>query len=399
MSAAGRLFVHPAVLYTERPVEATYFSASFTEQVSGDTSWSASFDAEVLRAMGLDLRPYRSAVYLDLGGYWCGGFTGPRAWTRGVEDNAGTVTSRGGSWMGYVARRVLAADRSWTTYEVYDIVDELLDYVQQQDGDIGLQLDRTPTDTGRDRTRAYEAHERHNVAQLIRDLAELDDGFEWMPTAEWPSGQEYPTRLLRLGYPNLGSDGGDPAAVVDGAECRVTSQDYDATELATDVHATGQSVDTAADDRPVQQASAPVSGLPQLDLVQAYDSVSNPATLLDHAVADLGRAQANMAVTVELFNADRYPPGEFRPGDRFLLSTDAEGLHQPEGGTLYRVTQRTLNVNTDGVLSQTVVAQADDELVYPGPHKVRPWELARYRKAKARARAEELRAKVGTADA
>lgn len=401
VAAEPRVYVQRSIDPTGRVTQIPFHSVSFTEGVSRDTGWTLVVAGDVAADMALDLRPWAAAVFLRVGGWWTGGLSGPRTWDRG-DTSSGTVTIRGASWMGWLARRHITSTLTYTDAEQYDIAADVLGWCQtgtpgKDGGDLAVELIREPTNTGRTRDRVYDGHELKSVRDVIAELGEVDDGFEWLPTADWPAADPAPRRLIRLGYPNLGDAAGPYPVITDGDRAIVTAETYDAANLSTVVHATGQAVDPSADDRPVQTAAAVAAGIPKVEQVISHDTTSNPSTLLKHAVAELHRSQANYAVTARLLDHAKYPPGSFRPGDRVRVTATGDGMHAPAAGEhLWRVVGRTVNVGDRGQVEQTVELMRDDQLVVPGPHVVSPADMRAFRRARRRRRQEELRQKVGT---
>ena len=396
------LYYQRSTVPSDRVRQVPFYSASFTEGTSRDTGWTVVLDGRVVSDMTLDLRPWAAAMWLRVGDWWAGGLSGPRTWDRRDTSSSGRVTVRGGSWMGWLARRHITDTLTYAAVDQFAIAQAVVDWAQTgtpglDSGDMNITLVREPTNSGRIRDRTYQAHELKSVRDVVAELAEVDDGFEWLPTADWPPAEAAPRRLIRVAYPNIGDATPPYPVVVDGDGAVVTTEAYDGEGLATVVHATGQAIDTDTDDRPVQTAAAVAAGIPKLEQVISHDTTSNPTTLLKHAVAELRRSQANMALAVDLLDHDKYPPGSFRPGDRVLVKAVADGMHAPAVGVnVWRVVGRTVNANDRGQVTQSVELMRDDTLVVPGPHVVSPADVRAFRRARRRRREEELRQKVGT---
>ncbi|MFF3443655.1 hypothetical protein [Streptosporangium sp. NPDC002721] len=177
-----------------------------------------------------------------------------------------------------------------TPYEGIDQLEIARDLIaNMQDrtyADIGLTTESGMSGVERDRT--YLASESGTYGQRIRELADVDGGFEWMVTTSDP-GTGSRIREVQFGYPKLGSDTTDHVFSAPGNVIS-WSQNIDALRGATSYRARGESVSTDLSTRsePLmsdeQNATAHLTaGHPRLDATKDYSTVKELDTLNAYA--------------------------------------------------------------------------------------------------------------------
>ncbi|MET9339285.1 hypothetical protein [Nonomuraea sp. NPDC003804] len=151
--------------------------------------------------------------------------------------------------------------------------------------DIGLTTQAGTSGVNRDRT--YLAGETATFGQRLKELADTDNGFEWLIETSDP-GTGTRVRLLRLGYPKLGTQTdhvfSQPGNVLS------WSQEIDGLRGATSYRARGESVSTDASttstplmSTPANAAAHLTAGWPRIDKTIDYSSVKETATLNAYA--------------------------------------------------------------------------------------------------------------------
>lgn len=145
--------------------------------------------------------PAKTAIFVDRdGGMVWGGII----WTR-RRGGASPMWELGCSdFLSYFDRRVIKDDLSYSGVDQLTIAAALVTYAQAQPGgNIGVIV---PTVTsGIVRTVSYNAEQRTVVGQALRDLAGLDQGFDFAIRVDWVGG--VPTKTLELSYPGRGRRG------------------------------------------------------------------------------------------------------------------------------------------------------------------------------------------------
>lgn len=169
---------------------------------------------------------------------------------------------------------VLNSQIGWSPY-----VDSANLNISVQDGSTGVLRDRT-----------YLLSEAATVGQRIEELANVDNGFEYMIKTYIDSETNTRVRQMAWGYPEINST--QKAAMFE-YPGNISSYDlsYDSTEAATAFWVRGDSIDSdvTEDAEPLITASPALSatfleaGWPHLDKVIDYSSVSDLATLQNYA--------------------------------------------------------------------------------------------------------------------
>jgi len=259
--------------------------------------------------------PGKRAIYAVYGDriHW-GGMIWPRPYT-----SRAPLSISAAQWGSYFQRRILRRDKTYTAAvdDQLSIVRDLIASAQSEPGG-NVRLAVETDVSGRKRDRSYLAGDMLVIGELIDNLANVIDGFDYEWGAEWDPVTGKPRGLLRLGYPTLGSL--KASITIDGGPAgeRSISIDENAAELAVTSWAVGE---PAVTDGPVPVASStdPAlidAGYPLLDKVRTYSSVSVSQTLQDHADADQaanGGSLIDIRVTVSL---DRILDGAVEIGDR-----------------------------------------------------------------------------------
>ena len=192
---------------------------------------------------------------------------------------------------------------TWTAAEQYDIVEDLIGWVQAQDqSDIGLTVARHPSDSGVDRTYTIEPWERRSVGDEIETLAEALGGFEMRVTSTWENNQ--PTNQLELWSPRYGTDTGK--VWWHGAQIRIDARDR--TAVANKVDATGTGSGAA---RLIESAESTPARL-RHDRAVSYGDIDNASILDALASAELAAlpGQADVLRAEVLDDPDGWQVGD-----------------------------------------------------------------------------------------
>ncbi|GAA4934179.1 hypothetical protein HD597_010100 [Nonomuraea thailandensis] len=210
-------------------------------------------------------------------------------WQADVDiDDRGAVTI---SMQGATLESYLNAVEIRQTY-TYEGIDQLevargliTEMQALSSADIGLTL--PPGSSGVNRNRTYLASEGGTFGQRLRELADTDQGFEWLiHTADPGTGAR--VREVRFGYPKLG--GTTDHVFSQPGNILKLSQNIDALRGATSYRARGESVSTDASTSSTPLMSTPqnasahlAAGWPRIDKTIDYSTVKEQSTLNAYA--------------------------------------------------------------------------------------------------------------------
>lgn len=254
--------------------------------------------------------PGRTAVWVERGrDIWWGGIL----WTSDVVSDARghlAVGVQAGGWETYLSHRILYDTFTAEGVDQFDIVRQLLDYAQgMEGGDIGITYDMGPSGVVRDRE--YLRYDLPTIRELIDNLSDCENGFEWRITS-FRDGDGRRIKRLLLGHPVIRSGATD--VVLDHPGPLLSYRlPTDATGAANWWQSRGASINQnqAAASYPLMSTQwyytgATDEGWPRLDGSSDYTTVERLDTLNDHAAADMVRSWVHRTI----------PEVTVRPGDR-----------------------------------------------------------------------------------
>lgn len=157
------------------------------------------------------LAPWKTAIYLERDGAidW-GGILKPPS--LGVGADALTLDVFG--WPGYWDDRTIRTDRQFTATEQFEIFQTLIEDAQDEGVfgsgfDLGIEVDwDSPSGVLRDRAEDYRDFQAKNLGEALRQLAALDDGFDFAMVYEIDAASDRINKTIRLFYPRKGRDTG-----------------------------------------------------------------------------------------------------------------------------------------------------------------------------------------------
>lgn len=203
------------------------------------------------------------------------------------------VEFQGASLESWFDRRIVDVDLSYTDQDQFDIARALVANAQVGWSPYAeaaeLNIIAQTNDSGVTRTRSYKVTEAATVGQRLQELANVDNGFEYMINTYVDIDAGARIREFVLAE-ELGSQNGDFVFTYPGA---ISSYEvlYSAQESATAFWARGDSIndDVAAESEPLMTDSPVLSeewlenAFPHLDRVIDYASVTVLETLEDYA--------------------------------------------------------------------------------------------------------------------
>lgn len=215
-------------------------------------------------------------------------------WTMNISSSSHgpvKVDFQGATLESWLDRRIIDTDLTYTATDQFDIARDLIDNAQlgwtPYETAAHMGITYNTDDSGVLRDRSYYVTDATTVGQRIRELANVDNGFEFMINTYEDSGVRHRIFLI---YSQMGFEENDVIFTYPG-NINSYQLTYDAVDSATAWWTRGDSID---DD--VTATSAPLmvpipslsdlwlsNGFPHLDKVVDYSSVTVLATLEQYA--------------------------------------------------------------------------------------------------------------------
>jgi len=239
-----------------------------------------------------NIDPGRTAIYLDRDGVLT---FGGILWD--AKPNGGSLDISCAGFSSYLFKRILLSDRNYTgntaASDQAQIVHDLVALAMVGAGNIGI-IVPTVTLTGRRRARAWFGYEGNFMGEIISDLSDVIDGFDWGVVAEYDSSM-LPSKTLRVWYPQRGRASGviwrfgeGDSGYQAGTSLAAFEQPLSAGGMANQIVASGAG-DGAAVLRAVVTDSNSLLSYPLYQDRIARKTVTVLDTLVDHGSAELGR--------------------------------------------------------------------------------------------------------------
>ncbi|MER6942480.1 hypothetical protein ABT294_00530 [Nonomuraea sp. NPDC000554] len=234
----------------------------------------------------LSTGPGRSVVHVYRNGVVWGTYAIWKAVVQGDGRGALKVTLTGASLESYLNAVEIRSTLTYSDTDQLDIARDLIASMQElTHANIGLTVQAGASGVLRDRT--YAAGEGGTFGQRLKELGDVENGFEWMIHTSDP-GTGARVREVRFGYPRLGVAADhvfqQPGNVLS------FSQEIDALRGATSYRARGESVssDASTASTPLMSAEANAdqhlsAGWPRIDRTLDYSTVKEVDTLNAYA--------------------------------------------------------------------------------------------------------------------
>jgi hypothetical protein len=298
----------------------------------------------------LSTGPGRTVVHVYRNGIIWGTYVIWQASVSGSERGGIQVRLQGSTLESYLNYVEIREDITpYTGIEQLEIARDLIANMQSQTyADIGLTTETGDSGVTRDRT--YLAGETATYGQRLRELSDLDDGFELMiHTADPGTGSR--TREVQFGYPKLGSADTDHVFSAPG-NVLSWEQTIDALRGATSYRARGESVSTDLSTRSEPLMSSEqnatghlTAGWPRLDRTLDYSTVKETATLNEYAskwAAQRPGAVRVHQVTVRLDDVD-WTPANLGDYARLIIVNDWWPIR--DGGASFNKRWRIIGIS------------------------------------------------------
>lgn len=264
-------------------------------------------------------------------------------WAVQAEVEADTLSLAGQGLWSYFLRRLLEETKTYSAEDQFEIVADLIAYAQAQaGGDLGLVVAWDAL-SGVLRDRTYFGYERKNIGEAIKQLSEVDNGFDFAVDVTGTVSAGF-TYTLNLSYPHRGRR--TNLVFETKKNVRVLSWGLDAYTMTNRQTALGAGegdgmlIATSAD-------PASLSAYPLLQAASSHKDVSVFDTLADHARAELRAAVLGTeTLSVEVLPSEVDAAlGSFITGDEIKVRGGKGYLALD---AFYRVTSYGVKVDSSG---------------------------------------------------
>lgn len=259
-------------------------------------------------------------------------------WTRRYDSRTRQIQIGCGDWWSYYDHRKLLPVLSPPITPAFEVAElslsagtvdqnalarQLLTWAHAHTGgDLGIVVDTTLSLT--DATYTYRGYELRDVGSALRELASTIDGQDMIfDVARTVDSQGRPRRVFVQGDPHLGQQG-SPWVWEYGGNLVDYDWPSDATRMATRVFATGEGTMEGLPIAVTEQGSD-YGFWPLLEAERAYNTVSDPTRLQEHADADQLAGRRPVVLAKLEVRGDRSPRvGEWGLGDdaRVVITDD-----------------------------------------------------------------------------
>ncbi|ETK36115.1 hypothetical protein [Microbispora sp. ATCC PTA-5024] len=275
---------------------------------------------------GLSTGPGRTVIHVYRNGVIWGTYL---IWSASVQQQGRAnpkVTIQGSTLESYLGHVIIRQDiPSFAGVDQVEIARQLITHMQSDpQADLGITLQ--PGMSGAVRDRTYLGTEAASYGQRLTELAQVDDGFEWLIDTSVDAGTGVRSKRWKWGYPTLGSTTG---YVFKGDDVLSWQEDIDALRGGTQWQTRGESTNTdvAAGSIPLTSLITPAqdyidAGWPRLDQTVDYSTVSEQDTLDNYAAflaANRGGAVRVHRATVRLGPGTSFSPGNLGDYVRIML--------------------------------------------------------------------------------
>jgi hypothetical protein len=331
-------------IYAELPLHTTSFTEILNRPGSFTGRMSLKQNSKLNTVLRSALQLGRSAIHVEREGalVWSG-----ILWTDRIDATENRYELNANGWLSYLERRLLTETKTYALVEQVEIVKDLITWAQSQTGgDARIFLDdASPTGIVRDRT--YEGFERYTIAELMVNLSNVINGFDFRFEPQWFEGA--PRIRFLTHYPQTGRSRDLVVDFAGGAQS--LSIDRDATSKATHVDAEGAGEGPAKLRVSLNSPDLLGSSL-RLDALTTHADVSRTETLTGYALDRLQMGRAPLVLPRVTLRPDIVARvGTITPGDqaRVICKTGFVDVD-----TTVKVTEQTVSVDSSGNESVTL---------------------------------------------
>lgn len=339
-------------------------SWSVTDTLNRPGSLTASISLTDQDATEDILAPYRTAIYMERDGAieW-GGILMPPSLSLGSQ----VLSINAIGWLGYWDRRIIRTDYQPDGIDQFLIFQQLVDDAQDEviNGD-GYDLGITVTwdslsGVTRSRTQDYRTFQAKNLGEMLRNLAALEDGFDFSMAYSVNTTTDRIDKSIELHYPRKGRDTGFMFTFDrNGAGGNVIARGFaDQVQFAW----VGDGWGSGADETRLKSTyidSTLRNVYPPFDAAPSWTSVTEQSTLDDNTTQWFRSRNRPRLTPVLRVDPDRYPKwSDWQIGDTVEVNID-DGYGSTDGAQQNRITGWT--ISDSGEVYDIVVADPDLEL-------------------------------------
>lgn len=252
-------------------------------------------------------------------------------WDHAIDSQKNTLTIVGTELWGYLHHRFLSQSYNFAQVDQLDIARTLLKTEFSRyngGGGIALDVDALGTSpTGRLRDRTYDPY--RDLGQMIEELSNVIDGFDFKLLCYRDSNDAIRRRFL-TGYPRLGSSTGGLIFTYPG-NIQSFNWSKEGSRSANGITATS---DTSSTSTLMAQAVVDLdqltAGYALLEAITQYSGITDDATLLGHAQADLALMKLPVEIPTIKVRSDMMPTlGSYYLGDDVRLQIADNAYFSP----------------------------------------------------------------------
>jgi len=341
-----------------------FVNVKLSESLNRPGSFTADLPLSDSHATTEIVYPGRRAIYAARDGriQW-----GGVLWSANVDHGSTSIGVRADGWFGYWDHRDIWQSRVFTQTEQFEIVATLIGDAQDETGsgtaghahqgqvDLGITVEwDQPSGVLRDRTDVYLDHQSKNLGDALRELAAVENGFDY--SMEYTLTGDTIGKTLRLHHPMRGRDlRGDlshrfefefdtsPTSKTNIVDRGVT---WDSSDQGWRVRGWGEGMDETRLRAQHVDSTAGAGFLP-LDRSPSWSTVSEQATLNAHTTEDADRYSRPFRVPSITVHPDMHPQwGSYGLGDIVPVDIrDASPLASYEGPA--RITGWSIDTDND----------------------------------------------------
>lgn len=323
---------------------------TFSIGMNAGTTASATLplkDSAILNALRIEgTQPRKHLIVIERGGLpkWAGA-----VWTRSYDSVSQVLTLAMTDLTGWMAQTTRSPKTTYTAADYFDIVRDQISNINGLINDL-IVVDPAATDLGQTTSFTIQWEESRAVTDVIKQVAEKDDGFDWRWDYAWSGTDLVPTFTMAS---SLGRTVDQTNLVLEvGKNVNLLSWSEEATEAADTIWVTGAGNATEVRRATASDTSFSSAGFLPLTKIIGRKTLQTNAECLALAKAVIAqRAQAGFVLPQVAIQGDQIPRlGDWVPGDETKLiirpSTDPRwpnGINQT-----FRMMGATIAVGNEG---------------------------------------------------
>ena len=301
--------------------------------------------------------PNRTVVWVDRDGTLLGAGI---IWTRKFTSDGGAFDLGGTGHFGYFARRRILDLLTFAATDQLAIAQSIFNYAQAAAGGyVGVNVGYETS--GRLRDRTYNSWDVRIVSEVIQELSQVIDGFDFAIDTSYVAG--VPTATLNLSYPRRGRTASMTGWVFE-YPGNIQTYDWpeDGSKTANTVITQGSGMGAYTVSATASQPGQIDAGYPLLEDAVPYKQEPNLDVLAQYANAALNALAAPITLPTLVVRPDLDPVvGSYVEGDDIRVRiTDTRRFPAPVGGgpgldTFYRIIAMEIQPRTDSTPEQVVL--------------------------------------------